>query len=53
MRAFSKGFRNAAKAAGEEPEKFARKIRGLLSPRKCRNTPGVRIFEKRVLEAIS
>lgn len=49
----SKAFTAAAKAAGMDPEEFARKVRGLLSPRKCRNTNGRRLFGAAVLKAIA
>ena len=38
MRTYSKNFIEAAKAAGMDPEKFAKAIRDLLSHSKCRDT---------------
>lgn len=38
MRSYSKKFVEASKAAGMDPEKFAKAVRDLLSRSKCRNT---------------
>ena len=44
----------AAKAANTTPERFAQKVRGLLSVRRCRDTrPRQRVFTAPVMKAIS
>lgn len=48
---YSAEFVKAAKAAGQTPQEFARRIRGLLARGKCRDTR--RIFNKAVTRAIS
>lgn len=48
---FSTTLKAAAKAANTTPEKFAKSIRNLLSPSKCRNTK--RVFTPEVMDAIS
>jgi len=47
---FSAALKAAAKAANVTPEKFAKSIRDLLTPSKCRNTK--RIFTPEVMNAI-
>ena len=48
---YSNNFKIAAKAAGMNPSDFAKALRGLLSPSKCRNTK--KIFSDDVLDGIS
>ena len=52
MAQYSKKFIEAAKAAGTTPENLAQRLRGLLSPAKCRNT-SARIFTPTFLSAVS
>lgn len=49
---YSAKFVRAAKAAGLTPKNFASRLRGLLSPSKCRNTKG-RIFTSGLIAALS
>lgn len=44
---YTKQFRICAKTVGTTPEKLAKDIRRLLSPKKCCDTK--RIFDQRVL----
>lgn len=48
---FSAALKAAAKAANVTPEKFAKSIRDLLTPSKCRDTK--KIFTPEVMNAIS
>lgn len=50
MSTYSKKFVEAAKAAGMDPEKFAKAIRGLLLHRECRDT---RKFSFRPVSSLS
>ena len=44
----------AAEAAHTTPERFARKVRGILRARRCRDTkPRERVFTAEVMDALS
>lgn len=49
---YSQNFIKAAEAAKTTPEKFAARIRALLSPLKCRDTSG-KVFSSSVIRSIS
>lgn len=51
MARYSTNFVAAAKAAGTTPENFARRLRGLLSPAKCRDTSS-KIFSADFIAAL-